>query len=79
MTAPAWLADEARLTAAITFASLLASGLRLIIMKAFLEPAAVFIGRTIYRRANHLAGNQMPNWPQASKAAVGESDSTLIQ
>lgn len=42
--------------------SLLASAVRLIAAKAFLEPLAVWAGRSLYRRADTLVGDALPDW-----------------
>lgn len=59
---PTWGADDVRIVGDIIVGSLLAGGLRLVVIKAFLEPAAVFIGQTIYRRADQLSGDRLPDW-----------------
>jgi hypothetical protein len=57
-----WGLDDVRIIGDIIVGSLLASGLRLVVMKAVLEPAAVFIGRTIYRRADDALGGLLPDF-----------------
>ena len=57
-----WGGDDVRIVGDIVVGSLLASGLRLIVVKAFLEPAAMFIGREAYRRADRALGDRLPDW-----------------
>jgi hypothetical protein len=59
---PTWTGDDVRIVGDIIVGSLLAGGLRLVVMKAFLEPAAVFIGRVAYRRADVALGGRLPDW-----------------
>lgn len=56
-----WGIDDLRIVGDIIVGSLLASGLRLVVMKAFLEPAAVFIGQRAYRRADAALGDRLPD------------------
>ena len=62
MSVPDWLVDEAQLTVAIAGASLIASVIRLVALKAFIEPAAVFIGQVAYRKADKLSGDRLPDF-----------------
>lgn len=64
-----WLIDEARLTVAIALASLIANGVRLVFVKAFLEPAAAWIGRYAYRRVDELSGDRLPDWFEGKESA----------
>lgn len=61
--------DDIRIVGDIVIGSLLASvlrrGLVLVVMKAFVEPAAVVLGQWGYRRADAMAGDRLPNFFQA--------------
>jgi len=57
-----WGTDDVRIVGDIVVGSLLASGLRLVVLKAFLEPAAVFIGQRVYRRADDAVGGRLPDF-----------------
>lgn len=57
-----WGWDDLRIIGDIIAGSLLAGTLRLIILKAFLEPAAAFIGQTAYRRVDRMLGDRLPDW-----------------
>lgn len=39
-----------------------AKGLLLVVNKAFLEPAAVFVGRWAWRKADTALGDTLPDW-----------------
>jgi hypothetical protein len=56
-----WGGDDIRIVGDIVVGSLLANGLRLIVVKAFIEPAAVAAGRWSYRRADAAAGDRLPD------------------
>lgn len=56
-----WSTDDVRIIGDIIAGSLLASGLRLVVLKAILEPAAVFVGQQIYRRADDAMGDRLPD------------------
>ena len=56
-----WNADDVRVVADIVAGSLLASLLRLIVLKAFLEPAAMWAGQFAYRRADAVLGDRLPD------------------
>lgn len=59
-----WGWDDLRIVGDIVVGSLLASAVRLIAAKAFLEPLAVWAGRSLYRRADDLTGGALPDfWP----------------
>ena len=45
----------------VMIGSLLAGGLRLVLLKAFIEPAAVLIGRGAYRRVDEAMGDRLPD------------------
>jgi hypothetical protein len=53
---------DLHLVADVVIGTLLAGGLRLILLKAFLEPAAAFIGRRAYQRADKALGDRLPDW-----------------
>lgn len=57
-----WGGDDVRIVGDIVVGSLLASGLRLVVIKAFLEPAATYIGQEAYRRADRAMGDRLPDW-----------------
>jgi hypothetical protein len=57
-----WGLDDVRIVGDIVVGSLLASGLRLVVLKALLEPAAVFVGQRIYRRADDAIGGRLPDF-----------------
>jgi hypothetical protein len=56
-----WGWDDVRIVGDILIGSLLASGVRLVVVKAFLEPAAVFIGQRAYRGVDRLSGDRLPD------------------
>lgn len=56
-----WGGDDVRVIGDIVVGSLLASGLRLVVLKAFLEPAAMFVGQQAYRRADAAMGDRLPD------------------
>lgn len=56
-----WGWDDVRIVGDILIGSLLASGVRLVVVKAFLEPAAVFIGQRVYRGVDRLSGDRLPD------------------
>jgi hypothetical protein len=45
----------------VVVGSLIAGGLRLVLLKAFIEPAAVFIGLGAYRRVDEALGDRLPD------------------
>jgi hypothetical protein len=53
---------DLHLVADVVIGTLLAGGLRLILLKAFLEPAAAFLGQRAYRRADEALGDRLPDW-----------------
>ena len=65
MTNIHWSWDDLRIIGDIIAGSLLAGALRLIVLKAFLEPVATYIGQTAYRRADKALGNRLPDLPVA--------------
>lgn len=71
---PHWTGDDVRIVGDIIFGSLLAGVLRLVVVKAFLEPAAIFVGQTIYRRADQLSGDRLPNWFAGKESQEHSSD-----
>jgi hypothetical protein len=58
-----WGWDDLRIIGDIIAGSLLAGALRLIVMKAFLEPVAAYIGQQAYRRADKAMGDRLPDLP----------------
>jgi len=60
-----WSADDIRIVGDIVAGSLLAGTLRLIVLKAFLEPVATYIGQTAYKRAEQALGTRLPDLPVA--------------
>jgi hypothetical protein len=56
-----WTVDDLRIVGDIIVGSLLASGLRLVVLKAFLEPAAQWAGQQAYRRADDALGDRLPD------------------
>ena len=53
--------DDVRIVGDLVVASLLASGLRLVVIKAFIEPAAVWLGQRGYRRLDAATGDRLPD------------------
>ena len=58
-----WSWDDLRIVGDIIAGSLLAGALRLIVLKAFLEPVAAFVGQQAYRRADRVVGGRLPDLP----------------
>jgi hypothetical protein len=58
-----WGWDDLRIIGDIIAGSLLAGALRLIVLKAFLEPVAAYIGQQAYRRADKAMGDRLPDLP----------------
>jgi hypothetical protein len=58
-----WSWDDLRIIADIVAGSLLAGTLRLIVLKAFLEPIAAYVGQQAYRRADRAVGGRLPDLP----------------
>jgi hypothetical protein len=56
-----WGLDDIRIIGDIIAGSLLAGALRLIVVKALLEPAAVFVGQRMYRMADDATGDRLPD------------------
>jgi hypothetical protein len=54
-------ATDLHTVADVVIGSLIAGGLRLVLLKAFIEPAAVFIGRGAYRRVDEVLGDRLPD------------------
>jgi hypothetical protein len=59
--------DDGRIITDIVIASLLASGLRLIVQKAFLEPAAAWAGQTGLKKAWQLVRCALERKPEQSR------------
>lgn len=57
-----WGGDDVRVIGDIVVGSLLAGGLRLVVVKAFLEPLATWVGQETYRRADVALGDRLPDW-----------------
>ena len=70
-----WGGDDVRIVGDIVVGSLLASGLRLVVLKAFLEPAATFIGQQAYRKADEALGDRLPDWVPPAPSTSPPSDS----
>lgn len=64
MAAPHWTVDDARIVGDVVLASLLAGGVRMIVLKAFIEPIAAAIGRGGWRRLDRLLGDRLPDLPK---------------
>lgn len=60
-----WTWDDLRIVGDIIAGSLLAGALRMIALKAFLEPLAAYVGRSIYVRADLALGDRLPDLPPA--------------
>jgi len=54
-------ADDGRIITDIVLGSLLANGVRLIVLKAFLEPAAFWAGRHGWHFLDRLLGDRLPD------------------
>jgi hypothetical protein len=54
-------ADDTRIITDIVIGSLLASGVRLIILKSFLEPLAFWAGRRGWHFIDQLLGDRLPD------------------
>lgn len=57
-------ADDGRIITDIVIGSLLAGGVRLIVLKAFLEPAAFWAGRRGWHFLDQLLGDRLPDLPR---------------
>lgn len=57
-----WDWDDLRIIGDIVVGSLLAGGLRLVVLKAFVEPLAVFLGQRAYRQADKVLGDRLPDF-----------------
>lgn len=64
-----WTLDDIRIVGDIIVGSLLAGGIRMVILKAFLEPAATFIGQQAYRRVDVAVGDRLPDWFDGKESA----------
>jgi hypothetical protein len=56
-----WGWDDLRIVGDIVLGSLLAGGLRLVVLKAFIEPAAVFLGQKAYKQVDKALGGRLPD------------------
>jgi hypothetical protein len=57
-----WSLDDVRIIGDIVVGSMMASFLRLIVAKAFLEPLAMWTGHAAYRWADQASGDRLPDW-----------------
>ena len=64
MTAPHWTTDDLRIVGDVVLASLLAGSVRLVMLKAILEPVAAHIGRKAYGKLDAAMGDRLPNLPE---------------
>jgi hypothetical protein len=64
MAAPHWTVDDARIIGDVVLASLLAGGVRMIALKAFIEPVAAAIGRRGWSWLDRLLGDRLPDLPK---------------
>lgn len=60
-----WGLDDVRIVGDIVLGSLLASALRLIVVKGLFEPAAVWAFKAGYRRADAVLNDRLPDLPAA--------------
>lgn len=60
-----WSFDDIRIVGDIVVGSLLASTLRLIVVKGLFEPAAVWAFKAGYRKVDALTGDRLPDLPAA--------------
>jgi len=56
-----WSTDDVRIVGDVVLASLIAGGARLVLVKAFIEPAAVWLGQRGYRWVDSMLGDRLPN------------------
>lgn len=59
-----WSGDDIRIVTDVVLASLLASSVRMIALKAFIEPIAAAVGRKGWRQLDKALGDRLPNLPQ---------------
>ena len=62
MALPHWSSDDARIVGDVALAGLLAPVFRLVLVKAFFEPAAIWLGQMRWRKADELTGDRLPDW-----------------
>jgi hypothetical protein len=55
--------EDGRIIGDVVIASLLASGLRLIVMEAFIKPAAIWAGRRGWHALDWALGGRLPTLP----------------
>jgi hypothetical protein len=60
---PRMTATDAHIIGDVVIASLLASGLRLIVMEAFIKPAAIWAGRRGWHALDWALGGRLPTLP----------------
>jgi hypothetical protein len=53
--------NDVRIIGDVMLATLLTSGLRLVMVKAFIEPAAVWLGRHGWKRLDAATGDRLPD------------------
>ena len=53
--------DDVRIVGDVMLATLLAGGLRLVALKAFIEPAAGWLGRHGWKRLDAATGDRLPD------------------
>jgi hypothetical protein len=53
--------NDLRIVGDVLIATFIASGLRLVIVKAFIEPAAVWLGRHGWKRLDAATGDRLPD------------------
>ncbi len=65
-----WGSDDIRIVGDIIAGSLLASGVRLVAVKAFIEPLAMWLGQEAYRRADDALDDKLPDLFKKPKQPV---------
>lgn len=70
MTGLHWTVDDLRIIGDIIMGSLLAGTFRLILFKAFFEPAAAFVGQYGYRRLDKTLGGRLPDLPDGVQSRI---------
>ena len=61
MVHPRWTVDDLRIVGDVVMASLIGGALRLILLKAFIEPAATWLGQKGYQRLDKATGDRLPD------------------
>lgn len=62
MMLPTWTTDDGRILGDVIAGTLAASAIRLVIVKAFIEPLAVWVGQKGYRQLDRAVGDRLPDW-----------------